>query len=125
MRPWLKCYNLDGWEECGLPVLRSALCPPPSCSPRVATFEGLEDVAVRVVVVVVVVVVAVVVAVLTNQSIPISSASSKFLADVGIIPCLPTPTGIWSNTACASLSFRPLSMSFSLRLVRRSLCDVS
>ncbi len=56
----------------------------------------------------------------TRQSMPISNASSKFFDDVGIIPWLPTPTGMWSNTACARRSFSPLSMSLSRRLVRSS-----
>ncbi len=30
---------------------------------------------------------------------PISSASSRSLAVVGMMPWLPTPTGMWSNSA--------------------------
>ena len=34
------------------------------------------------------------------QSMPISSVSSRSLAVVGMMPWLPTPTGMWSNNAC-------------------------
>ena len=44
-------------------------------------------------------VVEVVDVVLKHQSMPISNASSKFFDDVGMMPWLPTPTGMWSNTA--------------------------
>ena len=76
------------------------------------------------------------------QSIPISNASSRSLAPIGMIPLLPTPTcdfkvlnrlsnfvhiffltGIWSKRDCASCSFTGCT-SFSLKFVlRRRTCN--
>ena len=39
-----------------------------------------------------------------HQSMPIESADSSAAADVGMMPCEPTPTGMWSNNDCASFS---------------------
>ena len=44
---------------------------------------------------------------------------SKSAAVVGMIPCEPTPTGMWSNSDCASCSRRG-ETSASVRLVRSS-----
>ena len=41
----------------------------------------------------------------THQSMPISNAVSNVFASTGMIPFPPTPTGIWSNNACATSSF--------------------
>jgi hypothetical protein len=36
---------------------------------------------------------------------PMPSAASSAAADVGMMPLEPTPTGMWSNSDCASCSF--------------------
>ena len=48
---------------------------------------------------------------------PISSASLRSPAVVGMIPCEPTPTGMWSKSNCVSCSLMGATSS-SLRLVR-------
>ena len=50
---------------------------------------------------------------------PISSAISRSSLPVGMMPWDPTPTGMWSKSACASCSFTG-STSLSVRLVRMS-----
>jgi hypothetical protein len=40
---------------------------------------------------------------------PISSAASRSLAVVGMMPWLPTPTGMWSNSDCSSQSNKQAS----------------
>jgi len=52
-----------------------------------------------------------------DQSMPISRAWSSSAAVMGMTPREPTPTGMWSNMACASFSFTGAT-SASVRLVR-------
>ena len=50
---------------------------------------------------------------------PISSAASRSAPDVGMMPLEPTPTGMWSKSACVSSSMTG-STSSRNRFVRSS-----